>query len=374
MDQMKQRDGYVFFDRERGHYVARITWTDSLGKRRYRKQKVATKTEGYQLLKRWSAQLEQIGGDRMVDAAKLTFRKLADIYAEQKLIPPVMRGAERIAGLRSYKAQRGYLKVLLENFGSKKITSITHADLEAFREARLQTKTCRGNERSAAHVHRELALLRSILNFAKRQGWLLRTPFEMGAPVIRAASEVHRERVMTFDEEARLLAACTGRRHHLRAIIIGLVDTGLRRGELLALEWRDVDLQAGLITVRGETSKTLKGRTVGITARLKSELEQLEILKTVPDDRVFPPGDFKRAFAAACKAAGIENLRAHDLRHTAITRWVQTGLPVAEVMRLSGHRTLNVAFRYINTDDETARRAAEAMDTLHTKAGRGAGE
>jgi integrase len=362
---VKQRTGYIYHDKKRGHLIARITWTDALGKRRGRKQRVATKTEGRRLLRKWAAQLEETGGDRMIDAAKMTFRKLADIYAERKLIPPVIKGSERVAGMRSWKLQRGFLKTLLEYFGHKKISAITHSDLEAFKQFRLQTQTIRGNERSLAHVHRELSLLRSILNFAKRQGWLTRTPFEMGRSVITTSNEPQRDRLLTPDEESRLLAACTGRRSHLRAIIIGLVDTGLRRGELLALEWRDVDLQAGLIAVRGETTKTLKDRKVGITTRLRKELEQLAALKTSPDDKVFPQGDFKRAFTAACRAAGIENLRGHDLRHTAITRWIQSGMPVAEVMRLSGHRTLNVAFRYINIDDRTARRAAEAMDSFH---------
>ncbi|HZS05327.1 MAG TPA: site-specific integrase [Blastocatellia bacterium] len=364
---MRQRSGYVFYDKERGHHVARITWTDSLGKRRYRKQKVATKTEGRQLLKKWGALLEQIGGDRMVDAAKLTFRKLADIYAERKLIPPVIRGTERVAGLRSYKVQRGYLKALLESFGARKIAGITHSDLEAYREARLQTKTYRGTDRSMANVHRELALLRAILNFAKRQGWLSRTPFEMGESVIRVANETQRDRILTRQEEERLLAVCTGKRSHLCAIVIGLVDTALRKGELLALEWRDVDLGSGLIHVRGETTKTLKERKVGITVRLKAELERLALLKAAPTDRVFPSGDFQKSFMTARQKAGIENLHAHDLRHTAITRWIQSGMPVAEVMRLSGHRTLNVAFRYINADDNTARRAAEAMDGFHAQ-------
>jgi integrase len=357
---MKHRAGHVYRDKQRGHLIARITWPDRLGRRRNRKRKVATKTEGRLLLKKWAAQFEEQGGDKMIDAARLTFRKLAEHYAERKLIPPVIKGSERVAGMRSWKIQHGFLKTLLTAFGHKRVSAITHSNLEAFKQARLQTKTYRGGERSLAHVHRELSLLRSILNYAKRQGWLTRTPFEMGGPVITTGNEVQRQRILTPAEESLLLAACTGKRAHLRAIIIALADTALRRGELMALEWRDVDLEAGLITVRGETTRTLKKRKVGLTSRLKAELERLAALRGGPDDKVFPQGDFKRAFAAACKAAGVADLRAHDLRHTAITRWIQAGMPVAKVMRLSGHRTLNVAFRYINADDQTARLAARA--------------
>ena len=86
-----------------------------------------------------------------------------------------------------------------------------------------------------AHVHRELSLMRTILNYAIRNGWLKRSPFKMGAPLISSANEAKRERILNTDEEARLLAACTGKREHLRAMLICLIDTGLRKGEMLSL-------------------------------------------------------------------------------------------------------------------------------------------
>jgi integrase len=74
--------------------------------------------------------------------------------------------------------------------------------------------------------------------------------------------------------------------------------------------------------------------------------------------------NFKKSFLAACKAAGIQDLRFHDLRHTAITRMIEAGMQPAEVMRVSGHTTPAMMWRYLNANVDTARRAADALDVL----------
>ncbi len=150
----------------------------------------------------------------------MTFAELAKVYAERKLIPAVYAGEgeyrRRVAGLRSHKSPHGFLRVLVENFGRRRVRSISHADVEAFKLLRLQTPRQRdGHPRSIAAVNRELEMLRAVLRYAGREGWLLRSPFEQGAPLIEKASEVKRERVLTHEEEAQLLAVCTGRREHL---------------------------------------------------------------------------------------------------------------------------------------------------------------
>ena len=117
-------------------------------------------------------------------------------------------------------------------------------------------------------------------------------------------------------------------------------------------------------------SKTMKARTVGMTARLYDELVRLwELSPKEPDVLVFGiTNNFKNAWRAACDAAGVEDFRYHDCRHTAITRWVRAGLPIAEIMRLSGHSTLQAFAIYANSTPETVRRGAEALDALRETA------
>jgi integrase len=217
-----------------------------------------------------------------------------------------------------------------------------------------------------AAVNRELQLLRGVLNFARRKGWIVRNPFELGEPLISMASERKRDRILTREEEAKLLAACeTKSRANIRPILIAALDTGLRKGELLKLKWIDIDLVAGLIRLRATTTKTEQPRTVGMTVRLRAELERLWAIS--PRDvngRVFGvKSDIKRGFASACEAAKITYLRFHDLRHVATTRLVETkALHTQEAMRITGHSQETTFRRYVNPADETARRAAEALD------------
>ena len=216
-------------------------------------------------------------------------------------------------------------------------------------------------------VNRELSLLRSIFNYARRCGYVTRSPFEQGEGLISLADEVKRDRILTPEEEARLLDQCTGRRKHLRAIIIAAADTALRKGELLALRWSDVDFVEGVINIRMTTTKTRKARTIGITARLWTELDQLrQGREPEPEDYVFGGiKECKRSFAGACKDAGITGLRFHDLRHTGTTRIVSTGLPSALAMEVTGHTQFATFKRYVNVDTDAARQAAALLDQLN---------
>src|SRR5262249_1562932 len=155
---------------------------------------------------------------------------------------------------------------------------------------------------------------------------LLRSPFELGSPLISKADEVRRERVLTYEEEARLLSVCTARRSHLKPLLIAALDTAARRGELFKLTWTDVDFENRLLNLRATTTKTQRSRTVGMTERLYSELKALYEKSTQDKDSlVFGITDtVKTSFAAACRDASITGFRFHDCRHTAITRMVQS--------------------------------------------------
>jgi integrase len=91
----------------------------------------------------------------------------------------------------------------------------------------------------------------------------------MGKSLISVGDEKPRERILTLEEEARLLAACEDPRAHLRAILICALDTGMRRGELFSLTWADVDFENRLITIRAFNTKTMRERRVGMAVRLK---------------------------------------------------------------------------------------------------------
>ncbi len=372
----KEREGYVFEDKD--GIWARVTYTDASGQRRNVKRKAQTKSAAKRILKDLLAELDT-RGERGLDGQRMTFRQLAEKYREHKLFPAEYHGGRKVAGLRSWRAPQGYLVTLVENFGNQRIRDITHADIAAFKRKRLNTPVNRpvkqtngqsqttAQPRTLAGVNRELATLRAALNFAQRNKWLESSPFAEGDPLLSLADEAKRERILSFPEERRLLAECTGRRAHLRPLVIAAVDTGMRRGELLKLRWHDVTLGTARITVTALNTKTATARTVPLTPRLHAELSRLWGQSPQDlDGLVFGLSDnFKRAWESACTASGIAGLHFHDLRHTALTRFIQAGVPPLEVMKISGHTQMQTLARYINPAGDSLRRAADALATFH---------
>src|ERR1051325_8423763 len=104
-----------------------------------------------------------------------------------------------------------------------------------------------------------------------------------------------------------------------------------------------------------------------MTGRLTRELETL--WEESPKDkrqRVFGIlNNVKRSFTAARNAAGLPDVRFHDLRHTAATRLVGAHIPLSEVGRVLGHSNPNTTYRYVNANVETARRASAALDAFN---------
>jgi len=363
----RTRTGYVYYDKERKSWTARITYRDESGKVRNIKRQVENRTEGKLFLNKLLREIED-HGEQIIDGDSLTFKKLAGIYEERKLTPPVYKGEAKVSGLRSHQSMKVFLKALVEHFGAKRIKSITHSDLENFKLERLKTTTVRGSERSITSVNRELQLMRAVLNFAKRNGWTVNNPFEQGESLISQAQENRRDRVLSREEEMRLLAACNGRRAHLRSILICALDTGMRRGEILQLRWKDVNIEEGIITIRATTTKTMRPRSVPMSTRLREELKRMK--EKAPDDTEFLvfgiDSDVKHGFTSACEKAGIEDFHFHDCRHTATTRLAQSGLSPLEVMRITGHSQLTTLTRYFNQTNEQLKKAAAALDAFNS--------
>ena len=296
---------------------------------------------------------EGISGDRM------TF---ADLLAEYRLAHP--------------EKPRWYVDPLADYFGARLIRSLTYADLRAFREARaaLPRKTRRPGQpatdarpRSAATVNREMEVLRAVLLFAVRHGWLLRNPFLAGPPLIRKSQEARRTRLPSPEEEARLIAACVPPREHLRAIVIAARDTGLRRGALQELTWSCVDWDLRLIRVPPGNRHKSRPTVIGLTARLHAELWRLWEGQTPADPaaRIFPFGDWKRSWTTACRLAGVEGLRFHDLRHGFATDLLEAGIGERLAMKMAGHSSASTHAIYTNTDARLALSVAAALDDLH---------
>lgn len=368
-----KRSGSVFSRGEGKNrtWWARFIYVDESGARRDLQRKATSKAHARELADDLANQYRQ-GGDRALTSERMTFADLAEYCEKHYYKKAEYRDERKIEGVRGLATAKGQLKVLREHFGARRLRSITYADLRAYRALRLQTKSERTDrELSIATVNRELSMLRRLLNVATSEGWLQRNPFTAGPPLISAADERKRERILSRDEEARLLDACAPiQRQHLRPLLVAALDTGMRRGELLKLHWSDVNLDGRTIHVRAFHTKTATARDVPISQRLEAELRRLwEISPKQSDGLVFGIRDNTRmAFTSARKDAELDDVRFHDLRHTAATRLARSGMSLSEVGRILGHSQPTTTYRYINADSATLERAAQAIDSFHAEA------
>jgi integrase len=158
--------------------------------------------------------------------------------------------------------------------------------------------------------------------------------------------------------------------------------TGWRKGEIISLRWTDVDREAGAIR-RPEAAKTGRGRTVmleGDLAELIDRRWEARLLEKDGNVRVAalvfhrdgePVGDFRKAWATACQAAGVPDRLFHDLRRTAARNMVRAGVSERVAMAVTGHLTRSMFDRYNIVSEDDLRMAAQKttmyVDTLPTK-------
>ena len=198
----------------------------------------------------------------------------------------------------SWKADEYYLKGLKGFFGDRYLDQITPQDIEKYKSFRLN----QGVQKST--VNRCLSILRKMFNLAVEWGMLLRNH----VPKFRLFPEKDNlvERILTEQEEGRLFLASS---EALQPILITALNTGMRLGEILSMQWVNVDLVAKKIKI--PKTKSGKIRFVNVNARLYSTLTALKERKGVspylfPNPKTSKPlTTVKKAFKTACRKAGI---------------------------------------------------------------------
>jgi len=275
----------------------------------------------------------------------------------------------RVRRVKSLASVLSHLKPLRDHFGDWRALEINFRAIEAY------VTTRREDEKSNATINRELELLRRALRLAHDRQLL------PSIPKVRVLPENNTRQ--GFFERPDLEAVVAALPGYLQDFTRFAYLTGWRKGEIIPLKWTDVDPDAGAIRLRPEAAKTGRGRTVmleGDLAELIDRRWQARLLEKDGDVRVSalvfhrdgePVGDFRKAWAIACQAAGVPDKLFHDLRRTAARNMVRAGVPERVAMAVTGHLTRSMFDRYNIVSEDDLRMAAQKttmyVDTLPTK-------
>jgi integrase len=286
-------------------------------------------------------------------------------------------------------------------FRGRRLASISTADVRAYIAHRqvvgvVQHKGKNKGERigdvANAEINNELKTLKRMFSLAIEAGKL------MFKPTIPLLKENNARK--GFFEAEQFEAVRRNLPAHLQPFVTFMYLTGWRRGEVTALEWRQVDFKAGEVRLEPGTTKNDDGRVFPMTVALRELLEEqdqardrLKKAGTIGPWVFFqlrgkrgsrtarrasqtprPIGAFPKTWDAACRAAGCPGRIPHDFRRTAVRNLVRAGIPERVAMMMTGHKTRSVFERYNIVSSGDLRDAAKKLDAIaghtfgHTRA------
>ena len=354
---MKRRGkggGSVFYHEGKGKWVAQLTWVDPATGRKVKREKhCTTRREAEQALADMVA--AQARG-LLTDPSRLTVRDFALEYLrrleKEGLRPNSIRLAQEelahaLPSLKDPKAYDPLGRMRLQEVKPVHVRGV----LDRVMEAGYAPRT----------VGRVLMRLKALFREALRLELVARNPAE--AVRVRLPKGEKAARALEPEEVARLLEAAEASRSKDMALLLRLMlETGLRRGEALALQWGDIDLARGEVRVwrswtkaggkgvfsepKTPTAKRVvplpRGLLLRLQARREELLERLTLeevagLFLVGGDRPVDPDSFNHYLRRLAERAGLGRVRVHDLRHTWATLALSRGIPLEVVSERLGH-------------------------------------
>lgn len=215
-----------------------------------------------------------------------------------------------------------------------------------------------------------LAFIRSLLRIAANEWkWLDRLP-TVKTPKLKNK----RIRWITH-AEANLLIKCLP--DYLKPVVTFALATGLRKSNIVDLEWSQIDMQRKVCWIHPEDAKA--GKAIGVPLNdtacnvLRNQIgihhqlvfvREVKFIKAKRSGQVYRIGDFRKAFKTACTNAGIDNFRFHDLRHTWASWLVQAGTPISVLKEMGGWETIDMVMRYAHLAPNHLAEHAKQIDGM----------
>ncbi len=282
-------------------------------------------------------------------AETTTFDNLADRF-EKEFAPHHYRG----------EGWKHKIKPLRATFGKYALAAITSPLVAQYRDARLKAPDPRYKDPakaprlSQATVKTEIDLLSKLVGFAMKECGITLPQGNPVANIRKPTDDKRRNRRLVGSEADRLLKECEASSCAYLAPAVRLsLETAMRQGELLNLQWKDIDFKRGLVLLLDP--EKLKNKTPRAVPLSGTAIAVLQGTPRSITGQVFPVARQAAygAFTRACRRAGIDDFRWHDLRHEALSRLAERGdLSVLELAAVSGHKTLQMLQRYTHLQAE----------------------
>jgi integrase len=264
-----------------------------------------------------------------------TFREMAEKYWE-------------LWGCQRDKSWKCRLAQLVLEFGDRKMSELSTADIQAYYNRRLK-------ETSSSNANRNLALLKSVINRGRDWG-----DFHGESPadrVQRRRDNPGRTRFLSTDEIKKFLSKCDPR---LYPLAVCAMMTGMRKMELLRLCWKDVDLEHGNIHVH--QTKSGKSREIPISSKLRSILDAMGPRR---EGKVFEISHmtFRRLFDKARADAELPPFCWHDLRHTMASHFIMKNADLPTLQKIMGQSSFAMVQRYAHLSKGHLKSSMEVFDS-----------
>jgi len=268
---------------------------------------------------------------------------------------------------RHTQQRRKQLSWWSDRLGANFLADVTVDKINECKRELMATKGGRGTASPSrfkpATVNHYLTALSAVLAYATKElNWLRFNPMQS---IKKLELKNSRVRFLSTEERAKLLHICHRRHPLLYPLVLLAISTGMRKGELLALHWKDVDFSKQVLRI--EQSKNGDKRSVPLTGRAFQMLQEMHKVRHIHSDLIFARSDgkaaieLKKQWEGAVKEAEIENFRFHDLRHTAATYLLESGATLPQLSAILGHRSIQMVKRYAHLDENYAIEVVERM-------------
>ena len=331
--------GTLRYDKKSGWWIG--SWVDAAGKQR-RKRLARDKAYAKETL----ALLEgEALRNRLLEIRPIQ-RIRFDAFAEKFL-------TYCKAQIKSWPRYRTSLESLRPFFHNRFLTSIDPNLIEDYRQKRLLSV-------QKSTVNRDMQVLKRMYNLAITWGYARENPVCLVKFFRESAGRLRYLRREEFERLHRMSPA------HLKPLLTVAVYSGMRQGELLALTWDDVDLENGFASINDPKNAT--PRKVPLSRAAQKAFLEMRIRGG--SDRVFvdtegdplPQRTLQFQFTRLLQAAGIENFRFHDLRHTCASWLAMANVPILTIKEILGHKDLRMTLRYSHLSPDQKVDAVRRLD------------